>query len=76
MSVWEGGGRVAAAGGGGGGERFMVVINNGDGNCAGRNAVNLFTRTNTPAPRHRGRRRGGEQGAEMCLLLRRKTFHL
>lgn len=24
---------------------FMVVINNGDGNSAGRNAVNLFTQT-------------------------------
>lgn len=43
--------------GGGVLEAFTVAINNGDGNCAGRNAVNLFTQTSRWAAGLHGRLR-------------------
>ncbi len=41
---------------------FMVVINNGDGNCAGRNAVNLFAQTTHWLWVFMASQRGGELG--------------
>lgn len=49
---------------------FMVAINNGDGNCAGRNAGKLFTRTQHVGCGFQGEHRGVEPNRVKTL------FHL